>query len=340
MTLETSSSHVARPAMYRGCARPLLGLLLCVSLSGGRLGAELAFDGGRPSMSLDGLWQFRIDPNDEGTSAGWFNANVPFPETIRVPGNWQAQGFGEPRNHLSHDYQGKAWYRRTVTIPVHWAGQRVWLHLGGVTAVGEVYVNGQPAGSVDHYVTPFEFDITDLAGLGKENVISVQVDSKSGCHDPHRDPIVRPGPVGMFNFWGHWGGLYRSVHLEARSDHRIDTLFVTSNVEKCIAQAKVVLKRSAPGPAWNGTLAVSITPVNGGPTSSAEGTVHFGEGQVESEASVVSVAVKDAAVLVAGRPRFSIRLRRPFWRMEHGSMPSEIGLECARSWPARMVRCS
>ena len=63
------------------------------------------------------LWQFRIDPNDEGASAGWFSADVPFPETIRVPGNWQAQGFGEPRNHLSHDYQGKAWYRRTVTFP-------------------------------------------------------------------------------------------------------------------------------------------------------------------------------------------------------------------------------
>ena len=239
--------------MYRGFARLLLGLLICVSVSGGRLAAELASDDGRPSLSLDGLWQFRIDPNDEGASAGWFSADVPFPETIRVPGNWQAQGFGEPRNHLSHDYQGKAWYRRTVDIPANWAGKRVWLHLGGVTAVGEVYVNGQPAGSVDHYVTPFEFDVTDLARIGSENVISVQVDSQSGCHDPHRDPIVRPGPVGMFNFWGHWGGLYRPVHLEARSDHYIDTLFVTSNVEKCIAQAKVVMKRSAPGTGlgWN-----------------------------------------------------------------------------------------
>ena len=114
MTRKNSSSHVAHPAMYRGFARLLLGLLICVSVSGGRLAAEPASDDGRPSLSLDGVWQFRIDPNDEGTSAGWFNADVPFPETIRVPGNWQAQGFGEPRNHLSHDYQGKAWYRRTI----------------------------------------------------------------------------------------------------------------------------------------------------------------------------------------------------------------------------------
>ena len=166
MTRKNSSSRVAHPAIHRWFARLLFGLLFCVSLSDGRLAAELVFDGGRPSLSLDGVWQFRIDPKDEGASGGWFNADVPFPETIRVPGNWQAQGFGEPRNHLSHDYQGKAWYRRTVTIPGHWAGQRVWLHLGGVTAVGEVSVNGQPAGSVDHYVTPFEFDITDLRESG------------------------------------------------------------------------------------------------------------------------------------------------------------------------------
>jgi len=130
MTRTNSSSHVAHPAMYRGFARPLLGLLICVNVSGGRLAAEPASDDGRPSLSLDGAWQFRIDPNDEGASAGWFSADVPFPETIRVPGNWQAQGFGEPRNHLSHDYQGKAWYRRTVDIPAYWAGKRVWLHRG------------------------------------------------------------------------------------------------------------------------------------------------------------------------------------------------------------------
>jgi hypothetical protein len=258
-------------------------------------GAALAADEpARPQISLDGQWQFKLDPKDEGVAGRWFAAEATFPDKIMVPGNWQAQGFGEPRNHLSHDYQGKAWYRRTVTIPSNWAGKRLWLHLGGVTAVGEVYVNEKHVGSVDHYLTPYEFDITDFARVGTENVIICQVDSKSGCHDPHRDPVVRPGPVGMFNFWAHWGGLYRPVRLEARSDPAIDTLFVTSNVEQGLALAKVVLKRTVPGRAWDGKVTVSIAPVKGGPTSAAEGTVHFAEGQVASEESVVSVAVKNA----------------------------------------------
>ncbi len=70
MTRKNSSSRVTHSAMYRGFARLRLGLLMCVSRSGGRLAAELAPDDGRPAMSLDGVWQFRIDPHDEGASAG------------------------------------------------------------------------------------------------------------------------------------------------------------------------------------------------------------------------------------------------------------------------------
>jgi beta-galactosidase/beta-glucuronidase len=109
----------------------------------------------RPRLDLDGQWDFRLDPADEGVAGGWSGfaraspavkarslwsgADAPYPDRIRVPGNWQAArseraaGFGEPRRHLRHDYQGKAWYRRTVQIPADWAGKRVWLHLGGVT---------------------------------------------------------------------------------------------------------------------------------------------------------------------------------------------------------------
>ena len=96
-------------------------------------GAPEYFRSSRPRSDLDGEWEFRMDPADEGATARWFDADVPYPDHIHVPGNWQAQGFGEPRRHLRHDYQGKAWYRRTVDIPADWAGKRVWLHLGGVT---------------------------------------------------------------------------------------------------------------------------------------------------------------------------------------------------------------
>ena len=264
------------------------GILLATSLS-----IHAAEPSARPQVPLDGEWEFRMDPKDEGVAGKWFDAGVAFPDKIQVPGNWQAQGFGEPKGHLRHDYQGRAWYRRSVTVPQEWAGKRIWIHLGGVTAKGDVFVNGRKVGAVEHFITPYEFDITDAVTIGADNVISVQVDSDVGSHNPHKDPVVTPGPVGMFNYFGHWGGLYRPVWLEARSDVHVDTLFVTPDIGKGIARTKVVLKRSAPGNAWEGDVTVVVTPAKGGAESTAQGKVRFAEGQLMSDPALIDVAIQD-----------------------------------------------
>ncbi len=266
-----------------------LALSLCCALAT-MLTAENA---ARPTLDLNGTWEFRLDPKDEGVGGKWFDAGVAYPDKIQVPGNWQAQGFGEPKGHLRHDYQGRAWYRRSVTVPADWAGKRIWIHLGGVTAKGDVFVNGRKVGAVEHFVTPGEFDITDAVTIGAANVISVQVDSDVGVHNPHKDPVVTPGPVGMFNYWGHWGGLYRPVWLEARSDVHVDTLFVTPDINMGIARTKVILKRSAAGKAWEGDVTVAVTPAIGGAESSAQGKVRFAEDQLMSEPALIDVAIKD-----------------------------------------------
>src|SRR5437588_5461533 len=45
---------------------------------------------------LSGEWQFRRDPAGRGQDERWFDRAVIFPETIRVPGSWDAQGKGIP----------------------------------------------------------------------------------------------------------------------------------------------------------------------------------------------------------------------------------------------------
>jgi len=247
----------------------------------------------RATVSLNGTWEFRMDPRDEGVAGKWFDAGVAYPDKIQVPGNWQAQGFGEPKGHLRHDYQGRAWYRRSVTVPEEWAGKRIWIHFGGVTARGDLFVNGRKVGAVEHFVTPYEFDITDAVTMGADNVISVQVDSDVGVHNPHKDPVVTPGPVGMFNYWGHWGGLYRPVWLEARSVVHVDTLFVMPNIGRGIARTKVVLQRSAPGKTWEGDVTVVVTPAKGGAESTAQGKVHFADGQLMSDPTLIDVAIQE-----------------------------------------------
>src|SRR5215217_3025065 len=76
----------------------------------------------RGRIELNGTWDFKLDPQDQGLASRWPEGAAAFDRTIVVPGAWQAQGVGEPQGTLRHDYAGPAWYRRTVAVPAAWRG--------------------------------------------------------------------------------------------------------------------------------------------------------------------------------------------------------------------------
>ncbi len=81
--------------------------LVCAITDSLQAGEDLA----RSAISLDGPWQFRLDPKQEGGAAKWSESGVEFPNRIQVPGNWQAQGFGTPgglRNMITRARPGIA----------------------------------------------------------------------------------------------------------------------------------------------------------------------------------------------------------------------------------------
>ncbi len=100
----------------------------------------------RPTVSLDGAWSFRMDPENAGETEQWYTDSAPFAETIQVPGAWEAQGFGEATDKLKHHFIGKGWYKRRVAIPADWAERRVFLRIGGVHRYASVCVNGTAFG--------------------------------------------------------------------------------------------------------------------------------------------------------------------------------------------------
>ena len=56
----------------------------------------------RNLLDLSGLWQFQMDPKEEGEAQGWFKA-LPAPRQIPVPCSWNDL-FDDARDHL-----GLAW---------------------------------------------------------------------------------------------------------------------------------------------------------------------------------------------------------------------------------------
>ena len=50
-------------------------------------------------VSLDGKWQFTLDPDDRGAAEEWCLEPEAFAGRAQVPGTWQGQGFGSEELH-------------------------------------------------------------------------------------------------------------------------------------------------------------------------------------------------------------------------------------------------
>ena len=172
--------------------------------------------------NLNGPWQFRFDPADEGLKLGWHKPSVEgFDQTIIVPFPW------ESRLSTIHkpEYQGVAWYRREISVPATFpSDQRVWLRFGAVDWEAQVWVNGEPVAKHEGGYTPFEVDITDVikARGPKPSVVVVRV------FDP-TDPSLPTGK--QVGWYTRTSGIWQTVWLESRPAGRIASWTVKTDID-------------------------------------------------------------------------------------------------------------
>ena len=191
--------------------------------------------GARESVDLGGEWEFRMDPEDRGLAEKWFEEKIPFDRKIRVPGAWNAQGVAYASESQLREYEklrlngthllgtereserlfivfpGPAWYRKAIRIPPSWRGRVPWLVFEGIHRYGDVWVNGEPAGSSRSYLTPLRIELSRWAGDGGTLSVVVRVDAR---RDRSIDPLM--GCLDTLDFlYASWGGLHRKVRLEA-----------------------------------------------------------------------------------------------------------------------------
>src|SRR5262245_13333577 len=88
----------------------------------------------REWTSLDGPWQFALDPEGRWRTPG----EVAWKRSIVVPYSPEtpASGIGDTGLYL------RCWYRRTFAAPRLAAGERLLLHFGAVDWATTVWVNG------------------------------------------------------------------------------------------------------------------------------------------------------------------------------------------------------
>jgi beta-galactosidase len=127
---------------------------------------------GPATVSLNGAWEFAY-------VAGEKPARPSLNATISVPGHWELQGFAEPVYGTKELPAGMGFYRRSFRVPSDWKGQRIFLLFEGVLSGFEARVNGTPIGSWASGYNPVTFDVTDHVKPGADNVLEVDVTTRS-----------------------------------------------------------------------------------------------------------------------------------------------------------------
>lgn len=181
---------------------------------------------GRETLSLNGRWNYIIDPYEMGyfdyryepfdqsaSGKGGFYDNITNPAlterveynfnlepTLNVPGDWNSQ-----YEKLSL-YEGTIWYKKDFIVTCE-AGKKYFLHFGAINYEAHVYVNGKKVGYHKGGFTPFQFDVTDKLTDGN-NFVVVKVDNKR-----KKDEI----PTVNTDWW-NYGGITRDVTLVITPD--------------------------------------------------------------------------------------------------------------------------
>ena len=181
------------------------------------------FQTNHPQMYLNGIWEFVTDPeakSDSPPDKGW--------EPISVPGVWNYL-----RPEMLH-YIGVGWYRLKFTPDKNLNGDLIRLLFGGVNMRCRVWLNVNLLGEHEGGYTAFSFDVTKAIKHDAENLLLVRVDNSMTYTS--LPPLNYEGSrMG----WWEYGGIHRSVYLEA---HPQVTIFKIAFREESICPSSNVLR--------------------------------------------------------------------------------------------------
>ena len=174
----------------------------------------------RYSMSLDGEWDFRYEDGEWGT--------------IRVPGMWELQGYGEPiyinmgyawKGHFEHnppfvarEHNYRGVYRRTFRLDKDWMGKQICLCIGSVTSNVQVRVNGKAVGYSEDSKLEARFDLSQYVHEG-ENTIELEV--MRWCDGTYLEDQ---------DFW-RLTGIARGVELYTRELERVEDVHIVAGMD-------------------------------------------------------------------------------------------------------------
>ncbi|KAA6337274.1 Beta-galactosidase [termite gut metagenome] len=191
-------------------------------------------------LSLNGMWKFHWVKVPDERPKDFYKEDYNTGEwnDIKVPGNWELQGYGTPiytnitypypKNppHIPHSDNPVGSYKRVFSLPSAWENRRVYLHFEAGTSAMYVWVNGQKVGYSQVTKSPAEFDITPYVKSGKNSVAVEVYRWSDGSYLEDQD------------FW-RLSGIDRNVYLYSTDQVRIQDFFAIPDLDASYKDASL-----------------------------------------------------------------------------------------------------
>ncbi|MFV0607349.1 MAG: glycoside hydrolase family 2 TIM barrel-domain containing protein [Niabella sp.] len=213
-------------------------------------------------LNLNGTWKFTYVDKYINRIKNFYqpNLNTDKWSNIKVPSNWEIEGFGIPiYTNVKYPFAVNppfigsnnpvGTYRKEFTVPDAFNGKEVMLHFGSISGAAFVYINGHYVGLSKAAKTPAEFNITPYLQNGK-NLLSVQVFRwHDGSYLEDQD------------FW-RLSGIERDVYLWALPKTSIWDFFIKgdldNNYNNGLFNAVVTLRQFKNATTKNGKLNIEL----------------------------------------------------------------------------------
>lgn len=204
-------------------------------------------------LSLEGKWKFNFSKDHDKAPRDFYSLKYDDSQWTDFPvlGILELNGYGDaiysnngypwrtqfrpepPFVEERNNYTGS--YRKMVTVPADWKGERIYLHVGSATSNLMVWVNGKFVGYSEDSKVSAEFDLTKYLTPGKENLIAMQV--MRWCDGSYLEDQ---------DFW-RFTGIAREVYLYARPQAHIADLFITPDLVNNYQDGTLEVKLNAVG---------------------------------------------------------------------------------------------
>ena len=182
----------------------------------------------RTSVSLDGMWHLRFDPESIGEQEKWMD-HMDSSISIPVPSSF-ADLFTD---QYSKNYCGDFWYETDFFVPKT-ENCRTMLRFGSITHRGTVYVNGVKITEHEGGFLPVIGDITDVVKPGEFNHLAVKAnnelnESSLPCGSVKTLQNGTKIAFPYFDFF-NYSGIQRSVYLIQIPDEHIQDYSAVSSL--------------------------------------------------------------------------------------------------------------